>query len=492
MSENEITEKNENEEVETQETHEHAHGADHDHDHDHGEEEEFKFEEDPVFEIDYKGDCAYQVKVTIPAVNAKAQKSKLLDELQDDAELPGFRKGRAPRKLIEKKFQKAIRGDSTDKLINAAFLKLIKDKDLKPLAIPSVEGLENIDELNEDDPISYSMNFEVFPRCELGKYRGIEIERPVLKTEDADVEERLNDLRGRYAVYETAADAEAQEGDQVIIDFKGIIDGEAFAGGSAQNYPYILGSKRFFAQFEDTLQGARTGQELTCEVPFPSDYSSAQLAGKTATFTINVQEIKRKQLPELDEEFAKQVGAESVENLREKTKTMLQDETKNQCDRVAELRALKTIIADSTFEIPKTMLANMTKDRYEQDCRHLAEMRVSQAEIEKREDEMRAQAEKDALESIKAFVVIREIVSAEGLEVNEDDFEHEAESISGRLGMNMAVVSKFIQDEERRDEYEDRILRRKALDVVISNAAITEKEVTREELEQEDEDDDES
>jgi trigger factor len=493
MSEKDLNENTESTEagaVETQEdAHDHEHGHDHDHDHgDEHQEEEFKFEEDPAFEIDYKGDCAYEVKVTIPAVNTQAQTVKLLDELQEEAELPGFRKGRAPRKLLEKKFSKIIRGDATDKLVNAAFMKLIKEKDLKPLAAPKVDGLEKLTELKEGDPIVCTFSFEVFAKCELGKYRGVEVERPVLLINDKDVADSLDDLRSRFAVYEPVEDGEAQDADQVIIDFTGTIDGETFQGGSAQNYPYILGSKRFFSQFEDTLLGAKTGQELSCEVPFPADYSSANLAGKTAQFTIKVLEIKRKQLPELDDDFAKQVGHETAAALRESITKRLQDNAKQQCDSIAEFRALKQIIADSTFEVPKSMLKSMTESAYERETNRLKELRVPGSDIAAREEELLAQAQANALDTIRNYVVIREIVEAEGLEVTEEDFEKEAEAISGRLGMNMATVSQFIKTDERRSEYEDQILRRKALDVVLANAAITEKETSLEELEKENED----
>jgi len=237
-------------------------------------EEELQFAEEPQFEVEYKGDCAYAVKCSIAAVNEKAQAAEMLDELQDEAQLPGFRRGRAPRRLIENKFSKIVRGEAAQKLVSAAFKKLIATQALKPIHLPDIDGLEKLKERAPEAPIECTFKFEVMPRCELGQYRGIEVERPVLKVTDADVGRVLDSMRDRFAVYEASKKA-AAEGDQVIIDFKGLIEGKEFAGGSAENYPYILGSKRFFAQFEEVLKGAKTGAELSCDVPFPADYSNA-------------------------------------------------------------------------------------------------------------------------------------------------------------------------------------------------------------------------
>jgi len=449
-------------------------------------EKEFQFDEDPVFDIEYKGDCAYEVKVSIGAVNEKKQAAELFKELQAEAELPGFRKGRAPRKLLEKKFGKAVRSDATEKLLSAAFKKLIKDKDLKPIRFPDVDGLEKTLERGADDPITCTFKFEVAPRCELGPYRGIEVEKPVLRVEDADIEKALVDLRNRFALFENLEGGSAEVGDQVIIDFKGMIDGEAFPGSSADNYPYILGSKRFFPEFEAALIGAKAGAEVACEVDFPSDYSNANLAGKTADFRITVKEIKRKQLPDLDDNFAKQAGAESAAALREKVAQDLRNNAADQSNRIAEHNALVKIVEASTFDLPKSLVKASADEYFEEETRRLTALRVSQSEINARAEELRKAAEEAALREIKAYVAVNEIGQAEGIEVTEDDFEKEAEAIMSRTGITADVISRYLRQEDKRDEYEDRIFRKKALAVVMDNAKIVEKEVPREELEKED------
>ncbi len=451
------------------------------------EEEEFKFAEDPKFEIDYKGECLYEVKVELAPANEKQQAKEMFDELASEAQLPGFRKGKAPRKLLEKKFGKSVRGEVTAKLVTESFQKLVKDEELKPLSRPEVEGLDDGDKRKEGEAIAFTLKFEVAPRCELGKYRGIQVERPVLTADATSVDETLKRMREHSATYEPMKQGKAKKGDQVIIDFKGMIDGEEFEGGSAENYPYILGSKRFFSEFEDALAGAKGGDEADTVVHFPEDYSNAALAGKSADFAIKVNEVKRKKVPKFDDEFAKHAGFDDAAAMREKVGGDLRDGAVERGKRVAEANAVEQIVAASTFELPKSLLESSAAEYYNQELRRLMALRVPASVLEEREEELRKQAMENAEKNIKAFVVVNEIGVAEDIEITEEDFEKEAEAIQARTGMEMDAISRFLQQQQQQDDYESRIYRKKAMAVIMDNATVTEKEVTSEELEKQDE-----
>ncbi len=454
-----------------------------------GAENEFEFVEDPAFDIDYKGDCAYEVKVSVPAANTATQMTKLLDELQEQAELPGFSKGRAPRKLVENKFGKAARGDATEKVVGATVRKLFESEELKPLAFPDIDGLEDALDQPEDQPLEFTLKFEVTPRCTLGEYKGIAVERPVVKVEEADVQRTIDGVRERYATFETVENAEAAEGDQVVIDFKGSINGEVFAGGSAENYPYVLGSGRFFEEFEEALKGTKAGDELTCQVPFPEDYSNAELAGKTADFAITVHEIKRKVLPAFDDDFAKQAGFDCAEDFRERIETELREGSLAQSNAIAENNAIAKIVETSTFELPKSLVDSSAEEYYQQEVRRLSTLlNVSPSELKEREEDIRKDARENAIREIKSYVVVNEVAAAENIEITEEDFEQEASNILQRTGMGMEVVQQYLAQAEQRDRYESRIYRRKALAAIMDNAKVTDKEVSRDELYKEDDD----
>lgn len=446
------------------------------------EEKEF-FVEPPQFDIDYKGDCAYEVKVTVPPANQSKQAEEMFDELKSEAEVPGFRRGKAPRRLLEKKFAKAVRGEVAGKVVSASFEKLIKDHELRPIAMPEIEGLDDADEHPDDQPLNFTLKFEVAPRVELGKYREIEIERPVVHVDDSDMQETLDEMRGRYAVYETIKKGKAQSGDQVVIDFEGQIDGETFEGGKASNYPYILGSQRFFPEFEKVLKGATTGKDLQATVTFPDDYFNEALRGKTAEFTIKVNEIKRKSLPELDDEFAKQLGYDSADALKAKVKEQLQAGANERSDQIAQSRLLEEIVKGSTFEMPQSMLENASRNYYDEEVRHLMSHRIPASELRQREEALRAKAAEDAALDIKKMVALNEIGEAEGIEVTDEDFEQEAHSIGQRLGVAKEAVFQYIQQQEERNSVEDRIYRAKTLKHLMGLAKITDKEVPRDDLE---------
>lgn len=473
-------------EEESHEGHDHDHDEAHDHDHEH--EDEVKFVEDPVFAIDYKGDCAYEVKVTIPATNKKQQADEMYDELRHEAEVPGFRRGRAPRRIVEKRFAKVVRSEVDAKLVGAAFRKLIKDEDLRPIRFPDIEGLEDDKERKEDEALEFTLKFEVAPKVELGKYRGVKVERPVVTVEDSDIDEALEEMRGRYAAFETLEKGKAKDGDQVVIDFKGLIDGEQFPGGAAENYPYILGTKRFFPEFEEKLLGSKVGDELTCKVTFPEENPNDNLRGKEATFTINVKEIKRRQLPELNDDFAKQVGAENVDALRERVTTQLRENSIQTSDRIARGRALEAVMKKCKYEIPKTLIDDVARSHYEEEIRRLVQMRVPVDQIESRIEEIQKNTQESAIDEIKRTVTLTEICSAEGIEVTDADFESEASTIASQTGIDSDTVSQYISEEaDRRSMYEGRISRAKAMDAIMEHAKVTDKEVPRDEIEETDE-----
>jgi trigger factor len=446
--------------------------------------EEEVFVEDPEFDVDYKGDCAYEVKVSVPPANQKKQAEDMFEELSAEAEVPGFRRGRAPRPLLERKFSKAVQGEVAGKLVNAAFQKLIKDKDLNPITFPDVDGIDEEEERNQDEPLNFTLKFEVAPRVELGTYRGVEIERPVLKVTKKDAKEAIDQLKERHATYESLKSGKAAEGDQVVMDFTGTIDGEAFQGGSATDYPYILGTQRFFPEFEEVLAGASKGDDLSCEVNFPEDYHGEDVRGKTAQFAIAVKDIKRKKTPKLTDDFAKTAGYESADDLKEKVESQLREGASAQSDRVAEANALDAVVESSTFEIPKSVIEGSANDMFQQEVQRLLQSRVPQSEIQEREEELRKQAEDSALADIKRITALNEIGDAEGIEVTDEDMDQEIASIAERAGVSSEVVGSYLEQEGQRNTYEARIFRSKALSIIIENAKITDKEVSRDELEE--------
>ncbi len=446
------------------------------------EQEEFKFEQDPSFEIEYKGDCLYTAKISIPSINSKVETEKYLEKLKEEAIVPGFRKGKAPKWLLESKFGKIAKKNARETLLSEAWKKLLEDNKFKLFGTPQFEGIENIDEVPDDQDITFTAKFEVAPKCELGKYRNLQLERVIFEPDENIVNERLEVLRSRYSIYESIPDAEAQENDQVIIDFTGTIDGQSFQGSTANNYPYIIGSNRFFGKFDEILKGAKVGDTKNCEVEFPENYANKTLAGKKAVFEIKVKDIKRKQMPELNDEFAKQLGSETLEELKQKIKEELVKSIREEANRKLEEDAVLKVIEDSTFEIPKSFIEEVTKNYVEDEINRLRQMRVPNSEIEKQREKLEQDAKERAIKAIKWFTAAQEIAEAEGIEATEEDFEKEAQSIQMGTGIDIDTIRDYIQNQGK-DDITDSIIRRKVLRLIIDNAQVTEKIVTKDEWE---------
>lgn len=434
-------------------------------------EDEVSFVEDPTYDLDYKGDCAYEAKVSVPAANFTSEADKLYDELKGDAEIPGFRPGRAPRKLVENKFGKHVNNEVKGKLIAGSFRHIVEEEDLKPMSMPDVPGIEDLD-CSPNAAFDFTMKFEVMPRVKLGDISKIEIERPTVTVKAKDVEESIDNMREQGGVYETLEKGKGKDGDQIVIDFEGKIDGEPFEGGSAENYPYILGTKRFFAEFEDALEGCQAGKDITCDVAMPENLPNPDIAGKKATFTIKVHEIKRKVLPKLDDEFAKGAGYESLKDMKAKVKENLETSVNTQGEQVARNNAMEALAECSEFEIPATMIDAAADDVFRESLQRLAYENVSRKEIDEQIDTLREEARENATKQIKGLVAINTFAEERGVDVTEEDLQADIAAMAREYGMETQSIAQYFAQDENRSTIEDRIFRRKATDILLSEIKV--------------------
>jgi trigger factor len=362
---------------------------------------------------------------------------------------------------------------------------LVTDEKLNPIGYPDIKGLEDDINRAEDQAMEFTFTFEVSPRVELGKYRGLELERPVVTVDEEDILNAIDEMLKQNASYQEVDD-QSEENDQVIMDFKGMVEGEEFSGGSAENYPYIVGSKRFFPEFEEVLTGAKAGDERTCQVEFPEDYMSEDVAGKTADFTITINEVKRQTVPELTDEFAEEAGFENTDDLREKVTEKLRESSEAQSNRIAESRALEQIIEASTFEMSASMVESVAANYKQQEFQRLSQSQPNPETMKSAMEDIENNAEAEAIKSIKAMVTLNEIGETEGVEVTDKDFEKEAATMAKSMGMDdqVEMVAQHMAQGDQRSTYADRIYRAKAMAVVIEHATITDTELSRDELDE--------
>lgn len=441
----------------------------------------FEWQAPPVFEIEHKEDCLCEVKVTIPAANVSFVLDNIYNEMNDGVQVPGFRRGKAPRKLLEKRLGKYAFSTAIEQLTDAAAQKLIRDHQLRPVSTAEVTGLEDKEQLDDKEDLVYTVSFEVPGTCELVDLSTIELERPEYNVSEEDVEAQIDNMRTRFGRYEPLEDGVAEDGDQVVIDFKGAIDGEEFEGGSAEGYPYILGSKRFYEEMETAMLGKKAGDNTTAEVTFADDYMSAEVAGKTALFEISINEIKRRVLPELDDEFAKKAGHESLEVMRETLKKRMAESADDQLDQMLEEQAMQKIVEASSFTLPKGQIQSFVDAERESIQERMRQQHVSAEEIEREEDNINEVADKQGLFNLKAMYVVDALSKVENVEITEEDFDnYTRQFLQGEDVQQLEAFRAYFQSEEMRSTTEHRILYSKTMKAAVAKCKI--KVVTEEEM----------
>ncbi|MCI5773437.1 MAG: trigger factor [Erysipelotrichaceae bacterium] len=409
-----------------------------------------------------------ELKVSIEGEAWKKAQDKAFDKLAKNVEVAGFRKGQAPRKLVEKHISKQnVMIEAIESVANELLQEGIKEHNLEVVARPE---LKNLDELQEDKA-TVTFEITVKPEVELGEYKGLAYNVENVEVSEEEIANELKRLQERYA--EMQVKEVAENGDTVTIDFEGFKDGVAFEGGKAEKYDLVLGSNSFIPGFEDQLVGTKAEDEKEVNVSFPENYHVQDLAGAPVVFKVKVHEVKTKVLPELDDEFAKDVnaqGVETIDQLKEHIKNNLTaDKTRAAEDKA--LNELMTKVVDGVkVDIPQAMIDEETNSLINDFAMRLQQQGMGLDQFLKMTnqtmDAIKAQFETDALNKVKFRLVLEAIANKEGLSVEEGDVENEYKNIADSYGMDVEEVKKLIPAENL--EYDVKI--RKAYDLIKDTA----------------------
>ncbi|WP_042459310.1 trigger factor [Neobacillus dielmonensis] len=357
--------------------------------------------------------------------------------------VPGFRKGKMPRAMFEKRFGiESLFQDTLDIIFPEAYMSAIDETGIEPIAQP-----ENVDfdleQMGKDKDFTFKATVQVKPEVKLGDYKGLEVEAFDTTVTDEDVQKELEQLQSRHAELVVKEDEPAENGDTVVIDFEGFVDGEAFEGGKADNYSLELGTGSFIPGFEEQLVGVKAGESKDVEVNFPEEYHAAELAGKPATFKVTVHEVKGKELPELDDEFAKDADdeVETLDALKEKIRTRLQDSKNHEAEHHIQDSVIDQAAANAEVEIPDVMVESET-NRMLQEFEQRLQMQGMNLELYYQfsgQDEaaLREQMKEDATKRVRVNLVLEAIANAENLEATEEDVNAELEKMAGMYNMTV-------------------------------------------------------
>jgi len=388
--------------------------------------------------------------------------------------LPGFRKGHVPRPILEKQFGKEVLyEDALDIIVQKAYLQALTELKLEPIAQPQLDMGETF---NPDQEFKFKIKVEVLPEVNLGQYKGLEVEKKVVNVDDAQVEERLQALRERHAEIVVSDKKVLENGDFAVIDFEGFVDGKPFAGGAAQAYTLEIGSGSFIPGFEDQLVGMEVGTEKEIQVKFPEDYHSTELAGKDATFKVSLKEIKVKEYPELDDEFAKSVGNyETLEDLKADLKKRMQATAEMEAEADYAQAVIDKAAENAEVDIPETLIKQEAEDLLHRFEHNLAYQGLTLDQyltyVKKTREEVLEEFIPQAQKRVKTDLVLSNIAKVEGIEATEEEVDEKLAELAARYQQkNVAKFKKDLQANGRLEDIKQAIILEKTADFIKENA----------------------
>ena len=399
-----------------------------------------------------------KLTIEVPAEDVeKALQAAYLKE-RSKISLPGFRKGKVPRQMIEKMYGPEVFYDeAANHMISEAYGKAFDECELQIVSQPKIEVVQ----IEKGKSFIFTAEVAVKPEVILGEYKGLKVDKVSTRVTQKEVDEEIEKERERNARTIDVTDRAVQDKDMVTLDFEGFVDGEAFEGGKGENYPLTIGSGSFIPGFEEQLIGAEIDKETEVKVTFPEDYQAEELAGKDAVFKCTVHQIKAKELPELDDEFASDVSesCETLEDYRAEVKAKIKERKEREGRQKKEDQAVEQAIENSQMDIPQPMIDLEAKQLADDFARRLMQQGMSAEQYfqltglseDKIIEELKPQAEK----RIKTRLVLEAVVAAEGIQVSDERLDEELQKMADSYQMEVEKLKEFMGENEKKQMKED-------------------------------------
>ncbi|MGN0404818.1 MAG: trigger factor [Bariatricus sp.] len=414
-----------------------------------------------------------KLTIEVSAEELEGALQKAYQKQRGKISVPGFRKGKVPRQLIEKMYGPEIfYDDAANALIPEAYAKAYDESGLEIVSQPKID----VTQIEKGKAFIFTAEVAVKPEVTLGQYKGIEVDSFSTEVTAEEVDAKLAEEQNKNARTITVEGRPVQDKDEVVLDFEGFVDGVAFEGGKGENYPLTIGSGSFIPGFEEQLIGVETEQEVEVKVTFPEDYHAEDLKGKDAVFKCTVHEIKAKELPELDDEFASEVSEfDTLEEYRADVEKKLKEEKESTGKRAQEDQAVNAIVANAEMDLPEAMIETEARQMVDSFAQRLQQqgltfeqyMQFTGMTVDKMTEEMRPQAEK----RIKTRLVLEAIVNAENIEVSDERLDEEVAKMAEAYGMEADKLKEYMGDREKEQMKLDMAVQ-DAITFVVENAVV--------------------
>ncbi|MBP3665222.1 MAG: trigger factor [Tyzzerella sp.] len=385
--------------------------------------------------------------------------------------VPGFRKGKVPRQMIEKMYGAGIfYEDAANSLIPDAYAKAYDESELEIVSQPSI----NVVQIEKGKPFIFTAEVATKPEVTLGEYKGLKVDKVSNRVTAKEVEAKLEEEQKKNARTVAVLDRAVQDGDEVVLDFEGFVDGVAFEGGKGENYPLTIGSGSFIPGFEEQLIGVEAEKEVEVNVTFPEEYHSADLAGKAATFKCTVHEIKVKELPELDDDFAAEVSEfDTLDEYKADIKAKIKEQKIADGNRQKEDQAVEKAVANATMDIPEAMIDTQVRQQFEDMSYRMQSQGLTMEQYFQftglTEEKMMEELRPTAIKKIETRLVLEAIVKAENIEISEEKFEAELVKMAETYQMEVAKLKELLGENEKKQMKQDMAVQ-EAVTFLVENA----------------------
>lgn len=412
--------------------------------------------------------------VEVPAVEVTAGIDKAFKKVVKQVQAPGFRKGKMPRQMFEKMYGiESLYNEALDFILPEAYANALDEAGVEPIDRPEID----IEQMEKGKNLIFTAIVTLKPEVKLGDYKGLEVKRQETEVTDEEIEEQLNSRQQAFAELVVKEEGKIENGDTVTLDFEGFSEGEAFEGGKAEGYDLEIGSGSFIPGFEEQLIGLATGEEKEVEITFPEEYHAAELAGKPATFNVKIHEVKSKEIPELNDELAKEIDeeVESLDALRTKLKESALEEKKSGSEVALRDDLVEAAARNAEIDVPEVMV-NSEVDRMMEEFGQRLSQQGMNLDLYfqfsgQDEDALRAQMKDDAQNRVRVSLVLEAIGKEEKIEVTEEDINVELEKMSEQFGMPVEQIKTTLGGTS---VLENDLRFNKTVELLVENAKITE------------------
>ena len=413
-----------------------------------------------------------KLTVEVPAEDVEKAIQGAYQKMKKSINIPGFRKGKAPRQLIEKMYGKEVfYNDAVDAMLPKAYSDAVEECGEEIVSYPKI----NVEQIESGKPFVFTAEVAVKPAVTLGEYKGIQVEKAPVEVTDEEIQAEVDKEREANSRTVTVEDRAVQKGDIATIDFEGFVDGVAFDGGKGENYDLEIGSNTFIPGFEDQLVGAEIGKELDVNVTFLEEYGAKELAGKAAVFKCKVNGIKVKELPDADDEFAQEVSEfDTLDAYKEDIKANLLKKKEEEAKRVKEDAVIEKIIEGAQMDIPEAMVEYQTQQMLDDFGRRMQSQGLSLEQYFQftgmTEDQYKEQMKPRALQNIQSRLVLEAVAAAEKLEATEEDLDVEYAKMAEQYKLDVEKVKEIFGEYQKEELKKDIVIQKAA--ALVTDAAV--------------------